>query len=498
MKAFGTTRRELLKQTVACPVSALAPWLGVSLLLWLLAGNLCGLTLEAARLQATAGLHTVGLAFLNDALANGQDRNLCLARLELSAEGGPEPALATPEQVTDAPARAEERILAESDAAIARYRKADMTVRVLDATGAPVAGAKVLVEQTRHEFLFGCNIYAFDRFNSAEQNEAYKRRFSDLFDYATVGFYWRWYEPEPGQPNYAYTDKVVDWCVQHGIRMKGHPLLWADQAGIPVWSQGQPSPDKQQERVTQIMRRYQGRIGFWEVVNEPSHLPGLKIDSPYRWARAADPKATLIVNDYHVLADGHPPFFQLLDQAIRDGVPFDGIGIQAHEPRTMRFPLERVKRVLDRYAGLGKALNITEFTPTSAGQPITGSHVSGVWDEAAQADYAAKFYRVCFAHPAMVAITWWDLCDAHSWLKGGGLLRQDLSPKPVYQALHKLIREQWHTRVEGATDKAGQFSFNGFCGQYEVRATEGDRTATGRFDFSKAKSRQAVLQLPGP
>ena len=181
--------------------------------------------------------------------------------------------------------------------------------------------------------------------------------------------------------------------------MKGHPLLWADEAGIPVWSQGQPSPEIQRQRVEEIMHRYQGKIEFWEVVNEPSHLPSLKIDEPYRWARAADPRAYLIVNDYHVLPDGGPAFFKLLSEAKQNGVPFDGIGIQAHEPRTMRFPLDRVQKVLDQYATLGKELHITEFEPAASGQKITGSHRQGVWDEAAQADYAVKFYRVCFAHP---------------------------------------------------------------------------------------------------
>jgi len=54
-----------------------------------------------------------------------------------------------------------------------------------------------------------------------------------------------------------------------------------------VWSQGQPSAEIQRRRVEEIVRRYRGRIEFWEVVNEPSHLPSLKIDSPYRWARVA-------------------------------------------------------------------------------------------------------------------------------------------------------------------------------------------------------------------
>ena len=39
------------------------------------------------------------------------------------------------------------------------------------------------------------------------------------------------------------------------------------------------------------MQRYQGKIEFWEVVNEPSHLAEPKIDEPYRWARAGRSRA---------------------------------------------------------------------------------------------------------------------------------------------------------------------------------------------------------------
>jgi GH35 family endo-1,4-beta-xylanase len=193
-----------------------------------------------------------------------------------------------------------------------------------------------------------------------------------------------------------------------------------------------------------------------------------KIDEPYRWAREVGPGDCLIVNDYHVLADGCPGFFRLLTAAKQNGVPFDGIGIQAHEPRTMRFPLDRVQEILDQYATFEKGLHITEFTPTSSGQKITGSHRDGVWDEAAQADYAVRFYRVCFAHPAMRGITWWDLCDQGSWLPGGGMLRADMSPKPVYEQLKRLIHDEWTTRATGTTDDDGQFTCRGFFGKYRL------------------------------
>ena len=277
--------------------------------------------------------------------------------------------------------------------------------------------------------------------------------------------------------------------------MKGHPLLWGDEAGVPPWSNGQPSPEIQRQRVEDIIGRYQGKIEFWEVVNEPSHLAEPKIDEPYRWARQADPRAYLIVNDYYVLADGGPGFFKLLTAAKQNGVPFDGIGIQAHEPRTMRFPLDRVQEILDQYATLGKGLHITEFTPTSAGQKITGSHREGVWDEAAQADYAVKFYRVCFAHPAMRAITWWDLSDQGSWLPGGGMLRADMSPKPVYEQLKRLIHEEWKTRLAATTDAGGRLAFRGFCGTYRLTLDLPGQKLERRFSLTKGMDKDVVVTV---
>ncbi len=441
---------------------------------------------HAFQVELTAGIHEVAAGFTNDAVVGREDRNLYLEQIVVQPPPGvAEPTLVDKQELIAVAEERERQIVAATDAAIDRYRKTDATIRVIDATGRPAAEAAISVAQTSHEFLFGCNIYSFDRYPDPEQNAAYKKWFEELFNYATVGFYWRWYEPERGKPNYEYTDKVVQWCQQRGITMKGHPLLWGNNSGVPPWSSGQPSPEIQRQRVTEIMRRYHGKIDFWEVVNEPSHLAEPKIDQPYRWAREADPQAYLIVNDYHVLADGCPGFFRLLKEAVGNEVPFDGIGIQAHEPRTMRFPLDRVQEILDQYASLGKQLHITEYTPTSSGQSITGSHREGAWDEAAQAEYAVRFYRVCFAHPAMRAITWWDLCDRGSWLPGGGMLRADMSPKPVYEQLRELIHAEWKTRLSGTTDAEGKFSFRGFRGTYRVsvrmpgRAIERDLQLTG-------------------
>jgi len=407
-----------------------------------------------------ANVCELAVAFNNDLVRDGEDRNLYLDRITITAlDGGPDPAVADRKEIAALAERREREILRRCDREIETNRKSDATVRIVDAA-----------------------------------NAAYKKRFEELFNAATVGFYWRSYEPQRGKPQYDYTDKVVAWCAERNIRCKGHPLLWGHRAGIPVWSDGQPAADIQRQRVTEIIRRYRGRIDFWEVVNEASHIRQPKIDQPYRWARAADAKAYLIVNDYYVMADGYPPFFKLLTQAKENGVPFDGIGIQAHEPRTMRFPLDQVWRILDRYATLGKELHVTEFTPASGGKQITGSHLDGVWDEAAQADYAAKFYRVCFAHPAMTAITWWDLCDNGSWLEGGGMLRADTSPKPVYDELKRLIHSEWKTRTTGRTDAEGRFAFRGFHGTYRVSAEVDGKVVAEEFHLTRNGPNRLTLR----
>ncbi|MBE7560990.1 endo-1,4-beta-xylanase [bacterium] len=331
--------------------------------------------------------------------------------------------------------------------------------------------------------------------------EEHKARFEALFNYATLPFYWRWYEEERGRPNYAYTETVIEWCKERGIRMKAHPVLWDAISGKPAWNGDRmPPPELQRARIFDLLGRFGDAIEFWEIVNEPAHCKGVAIDEPYRWARQARPDACLIVNDYQVMADGCPPFYELLKAAVRAGVPFDGIGIQAHEPPHLWFPMDRTWEILDRYAELGKGLHITEFTPTSDGERVVGMVDRGVWDEEKQAEFAEKFYRVCFGHPAVVAITWWDLSDATSWRKNGGLVDAEMRPKPAYLRLRRLIREEWMTRISGRTDETGRFAFRGFFGRYRVTVMSGSAAATREVNLEKGDSRGArvewVVDLP--
>ena len=83
-------------------------------------------------------------------------------------------------------------------------------------------------------------------------------------------------------------------------------------------------------------------------------------------------------------------------------------------------------------------------------------------------------YRNLFEnHPLVTAITNWDFGDG-AWLNApSGVIRKDGSLKPAYLRLQKLIKEEWHTRLECTTDNNGFAEIEGFKGTYEIAAEKG-------------------------
>jgi hypothetical protein len=99
--------------------------------------------------------------------------------------------------------------------------------------------------------------------------------------------------------------------------------------------------------------------------------------------------------------------------------------------------------------------------------------------EARQADEIERHYRSLVSHPAVQAITYWGVTDAGSWLGAPtGLVRADGTPKPSYDALHRLITDEWWLPPTTlVTDSAGRIGVRGFSGDYDVSTGE----ASARF-----------------
>ena len=85
------------------------------------------------------------------------------------------------------------------DADIEKNRKADAVVNL----GEAAPGGDVKVEQLKHDFIFGAHIFNFNQLGAHEYNERYKRAYGELFNSATVPFYWSDFEMQPGRPRFV-------------------------------------------------------------------------------------------------------------------------------------------------------------------------------------------------------------------------------------------------------------------------------------------------------
>jgi endo-1,4-beta-xylanase len=64
----------------------------------------------------------------------------------------------------------EKEILESADDRIQKHRMGDVIAKVIDSEGNPVPDAESTVQQTRHEFLFGCNIFMLGQYKDDEKN----------------------------------------------------------------------------------------------------------------------------------------------------------------------------------------------------------------------------------------------------------------------------------------------------------------------------------------
>ncbi len=431
----------------------------------------------------------------------------------------------------------DEELWAGAEERIRRHRKGEAIVEVLR-DGRPVPGATVQIEQTRHRFLFGCNIYLWRPLEAdrpgdpkptppsssrrpaqmeTELQIAYRQRFADLFNYATLAFYWWAYEPQPGQPGHEYTELVARWCQQHGITAKGHPLAWN-------WSEPRWLPDNAEEvrrlqlgRIEDCVKRFAGLIDYWDVVNEAVQFdrPECKQRAPrltdlwaklgraeftkqcLQRARAASQKAFLLVNDYIV----DPPYEKLLEE-LKDAdgrLPMNAIGIQSHQ-HGGTWSNRKIWDVCERFSRFGLPLHFTETTILSGQQGWQlppEKWASTPEGEKRQAEEVVRFYTMLFSHPAVEAITWWNLSDLAAW-KGApaGLVRKDMSPKPAYEQLMRLIKGQWWTRTEGKTDQAGRLAWNGFFGEYTIHASAGGQQVQKSVELAPGGKNRFLVEVP--
>ncbi len=398
--------------------------------------------------------------------------------------------------------------MTELDAAIRQTRSTEAELTLMH-DGAPLANRAVVVTQTRHKFLLGAN-WGKDNmalFNDelsgdakalAEQRNAH---FLALFNQVTLPFYWANFEPQRGKPDTERLKKMAQFYKDKGCTIKGHPLCWHTLA--PDWLMDMPNEDiieAVDARIQRDVAAFAGLIDLWDAVNEAVIMPvydrydnGITrickdmgrvelLRRTFETARESNPNATLLLNDFDLTT----AYDVLIESCLTAGVPIDVLGLQTHMHQGFR-GVEWTEKVLERFSRFGLPLHFTEVTLVSGDLMPPEIEDLNDWQpadwpstpegEARQAEEVLLFYKTLLAHPAVEAITWWDMSDG-GWLNApAGLLRRDETPKPAYDQLLKLVKDEWWLKpTTMTTDAEGKLRFNAFFGDYEV-TLDGQTTA---------------------
>jgi len=404
----------------------------------------------------------------------------------------------------------DEVLLQEARAGIERHRKSDVTVRVTGPDGRPAPGARIALRMKRHRFLFGCALFEA----LADQDDGrragripaetlqhwddLRRRALELFNVATLPVYWGHYEPEQGRTRAEEVKRLHAWCTQHGLRTKGHPVVWCQ--AVPDWLPADRDALQRlmQKRLAELVEAFGPQsdhpLDFVDFLNEPTVQPQ-NFDNPLAlWMRDLGPAGTVDMA-YDLCCAFDLPARGILNHFMRDdeflqaartstggGRTIRAIGLQSHQHSGTR-PLWMFQEETDRFAaGLGVPVHWTENSVLS-GESRHIKFVQGKADvppwpstpqaEERQARALADQYTLLFGHPAVEALTQWNFTDACSWLGApSGLLDKDLRPKPAYHAVHQLIRDQWWTDADLVADADGRATARVFRGDYDLCAAD--------------------------
>lgn len=366
---------------------------------------------------------------------------------------------------------------------IERIRKGALTVRVIDAGGKPVTGAKVSIRMKRHAFGFGSAVDAKTLLSEGPDNDRYRQYIRENYNRVVLENDLKWSpwlsDPQRGKD-------AVKWLREQGIDVRGHCLVWPGEKNLPASIEALLSKPTEllaaiNDHIREEAGAMRGQLIEWDVVNEPfsnykvqAAVTGLAPKSASDWierhasvltefyknARAADPDAKLYLNDYSILETGgddapHQEHFErTIRQLLTEKAPLDGIGIRGHFNEDLT-SIPRLWQILDRCAQFGLPVQITEFDVNTQDDQLAG-------------DYTRDFFTAMFAHESVNAILTWGFWEKRHWIPNAALYRADWSPRPAASEWERLVRKEWWTNAEGFTDANGIIKSRCFLGDYEI------------------------------
>lgn len=236
--------------------------------------------------------------------------------------------------------------------------------------------------------------------------------------------------------DFAGADEVVAFAEANGKALRGHTLLWGE--ALPPWVKEMTTrAEAERELVNHIevvVDRYKGRIATWDVVNEvikydptsggpwrdtiwqrllgPEH-----VEIAFRTAGRTDPKAHLVLNDFHFeeaepgAAARRQVALDICRRLKDKGIPVHGIGMQAHLYAEKNIDTEGLQRFMRDLDALGLDVEVTELDVIDWKMPADAA-----LRDKRSAALVATFLEAVVSAKRPKAIVTWGLTDRYSWV----------------------------------------------------------------------------------
>lgn len=305
------------------------------------------------------------------------------------------------------------------------------------------AQESVLRDHAQEGLAVGAVLHGYD---PAWDDGDYPQVAAAEFNAVTATAYMPWgpWPVQAGPIDTSGLTDVVSWARQRGQLVHGHTLVYPlanEQLG---WYQDLPRGRGLHEAaleqyVSTMASATAGDMWVWDVVNEVLADPGdpavdsfglrtgyveyqeigpSYVDKAFAWAKAADPNALLIINDYGAeqLNEKSDNLLRYAIELRRRGVPVDGVGFQMHIQGQYGEPdYLSIRRNFERFEAAGFRIYITELdvmTKVAASANETPS--------AAETERQAAIYkeiaRIASEYPSVESLLMWDFADDRSWL----------------------------------------------------------------------------------
>jgi endo-1,4-beta-xylanase len=236
--------------------------------------------------------------------------------------------------------------------------------------------------------------------------------------------------------DYSGADEVIAFARRHGKGLRGHTLVWND--GLPAWARAIVSRAEAEREfnrhIETVVSRFKGIIPVWDVVNEviahePTpgrplrdsiwlrHLGPGYIETAFRLAAAADPKARLVINDYDLenpdarTAQRRREIIAIIRQLKDKGIPIHGVGLQAHLYAERAVDVDGLQRFIAELLRMDMTVTITELDVIDWRLPADPAT-----RDAAVAKLVSTFLNAVLAVCSPAGIVTWGLTDKSSWI----------------------------------------------------------------------------------